>query len=66
MKNNDTYQKTTGALCASGYSKLGTQEAMNDMFVVSCNWDGSQIAPTLTANNDGGRNVCRIKGISTQ
>lgn len=52
MKNNGTYQKTTGALCASGYSKLGTQEAMNDMF--SCAWDGSQTAPTLTANNAGG------------
>lgn len=54
MEKTETYQKTTGALCASGYSKLGTQEAMNDMFVVSCNWDGSQIAPTLTANNAGG------------
>lgn len=30
----DTYQKTTGALCASGYDKLGTQEALNDMYVV--------------------------------
>lgn len=29
-----TYQKTTGALMASGYSKLGTQEATNDMYVV--------------------------------
>lgn len=29
-----TYQETTGALCAAGYSKLGTQEAMQDMFVV--------------------------------
>jgi hypothetical protein len=29
-----TYQETTGALCASGYNKLGTQEAMNDMYVV--------------------------------
>lgn len=28
-----TYQKVTGPLMASGYNKLGTQEAMNDMFV---------------------------------
>lgn len=26
-------QKTTGALMASGYAKLGTQEALNDMYV---------------------------------
>ena len=51
----DTYQDTTGALCASGYDKLGTQEAMNDMYVVqSSNWDGTQVAPTLTANNANG------------
>lgn len=31
---NQTYQDTTGALCAAGYSKLGTQEAANDMYVV--------------------------------
>lgn len=31
----ETYQETTGSLCASGYDKLGTQEAMNDMYVVS-------------------------------
>lgn len=36
-------------------NKLGTQEAMNDMYVVqSCNWDGSQVSPTLTANNANG------------
>ena len=29
-----SYQETTGALLASGYNKLGTQEAANDMFVV--------------------------------
>ena len=29
-----TYQDTTGSLMASGYNKLGTQEAANDMFVV--------------------------------
>ena len=50
----DTYQKTTGALMASDYDKLGTQEAANDMYVVQSNWDGSQVAPTLTSNNAGG------------
>ena len=50
----ETYQQTTGALCASGYDKLGTQEAMNDMYVIQSSWDGSQVAPTLTANNAGG------------
>ena len=51
-----TYQDTTSALCASGYDKLGTQEAANDMFVVqkASSWDGSQIAPTLTKNNANG------------
>ncbi len=49
-----TYQETTGSLCASGYDKLGTQEAANDMFVVQSNWDGSQVSPTLTANNANG------------
>ena len=40
---------------ASGYQKLGTQEAANDMYVVEpCNWDGTQTAPTLTARNAGG------------
>ena len=29
-----TYQKTTGSLMASGYQKLGTQEAANDMYIV--------------------------------
>lgn len=50
----ETYQKTTGSLCASGYDKLGTQEAANDMFVVQSSWDGSQVSPTLTANNANG------------
>lgn len=49
-----TYQETTGSLCASGYDKLGTQEAANDMFVVQSSWDGSQVSPTLTANNANG------------
>lgn len=29
-----SYQEQVGSLCASGYGKLGTQEAQNDMFVV--------------------------------
>lgn len=51
-----TYQKTTGSLCASGYDKLGTQEAANDMYVVqeASSWDGSQVSSTLTANNANG------------
>ena len=54
VMEQSTYQKTTGALMASGYDKLGTQEAANDMYVVQSNWDGSQVAPTLTSNNAGG------------
>lgn len=38
---------------AWGYQKLGTQEAMNDMYVTS-SWDGTQTAPTLTKNNADG------------
>lgn len=38
-----TYQDTTGSLCAAGYSKLGTQEASNDMYVVQ--------EPTSTDSN---------------
>lgn len=54
-ENNLSYQETTGSLMASGYQKLGTQEAMNDMYVTEpCSWDGSQTAPTLTARNAGG------------
>ena len=34
----ETYQETTGALCASGYNKLGTQEAMPDMHVVQATY----------------------------
>ena len=29
------YPKVTGSLMASGYNKLGTQEAMNDMYVIN-------------------------------
>ena len=45
---------------AWGYQKLGTQEAMNDMYVVeggsqmNSNWDGTQTSPTLTSRNAGG------------
>lgn len=39
---------------AWGYQKLGTQEAMNDMFVTASNWDGKQVSPTLTQNNANG------------
>ena len=51
-----TYQDTTGALCASGYEKNGTQEAANDMYVVqeATAWDGSPVSSTLTANNANG------------
>ena len=38
-----SYQDTTGALCAAGYSKLGVQEAANDMYVVT--------SPTPTPQN---------------
>lgn len=50
----ESYQDTVGALMASGYDKLGTQEAANDMYVVGRNWDGSETSPTLTKNNAGG------------
>lgn len=34
LLGKETYQKCTGLLLASGYNKLGTQEATNDMYVV--------------------------------
>ena len=51
-----TYQQTTGPLCASGYDKQGTQEATNDMYVVShggfmTNADSSGKAHTLQATD---------------
>jgi DNA (cytosine-5)-methyltransferase 1 len=51
-----TYQDVTGPLMASGYEKNGTQEAMNGMYVIQegRSWDGSQVSPTLTANNANG------------
>ena len=44
---------------ASGYSKLGTQEAANDMYVVEKkmgwkHWDGKEITGTLSTRNAGG------------
>lgn len=68
----DTYQKTTGALCASGYDKLGTQEAMNDMYVVSSygvdsyNQTASEeVAETLKTNGGGDNTpkVCTTYGL---
>lgn len=47
-------QDVVGALCASGYDKLGTQEATNGLYIIQESWDGTQIAPTLTAKNAGG------------
>ena len=52
-RGKKTYQDVTGSLMASGYSKLGTREAMNDMYVCS-SWDGTQTSPTLTAKNANG------------
>lgn len=57
----ETYQKVTGPLMASGYNKLGTEEAMSDMYVVPespviglevyhCETD-SNIAQTLKARD---------------
>lgn len=45
----DTYQKITGSLCASGYDKLGTQEALNDMYVVGKTIVGDDVTPTLVS-----------------
>ena len=39
---------------ASGYQKLGTQEAMDDMYVTASSWDGTQTASTLTQHNANG------------
>lgn len=49
-----SYQEIVGTLMAWGYQKLGTQEAMNDMYVTQSNWDGTQTSPTLTSRNAGG------------
>ena len=47
-------QDKVGSLMASGYSKLGTQEAKNGMYVVQKMWNGEDVSPTLTANNANG------------
>ena len=48
-----TYQDTTGALCASGYEKNGTQEAANDMYVVQepMAWDGGQVSSSMLSRD---------------
>lgn len=56
------YPRVTGALCAAGYSKLGLQEACNGMYTVSSSWEGTQVSPTLTANNAGGNQRKPDKG----
>ena len=47
-----SYQEQTGSLLASGYSKLGTQEAANDMYVTEqralCS--SGEISPSLVAS----------------
>ena len=40
-------EKTSGAISFQ-------ERAANDMYVVQSNWDGSQVAPTLTSNNANG------------
>lgn len=37
VEEDKTYQEVTGCLSASGYDKLGTQEAANDMYVANPN-----------------------------
>ena len=57
-----SYQNVTGSLMASGYSKLGTQEAANDMYIVDSNggnmgwkyWNEEEVAGTLSTRNAGG------------
>ena len=66
-----TYQETTGALCASGYDKLGTQEAMNDMYVLShggfmVDADNSGVAHTLQATDHKDPQVVCIEGNGTR
>lgn len=50
---------------ASGYAKLGTQEAANDMFVTENRnwkyWNNEETSLTLTARNCGGVKGCLIK-----
>ncbi len=65
-----SYQEQVGSLCASGYGKLGTQEAQNDMFVVepvcmatSCanaEMTDNGISPSLLARAGTGGNQLPI------
>lgn len=56
-------KSTTGTLMASGYNKPGTQEALNDMYVVEASaYNGDQVSPTLTSNNAGGNQRMPDKG----
>ena len=50
--DNNTYQDKAGSLCASGYNKLGTQEAMNDMFVAN-NYIVRRLTPLECARLQG-------------
>ena len=52
-----SYQTEIGSLMASGYNKLGTQEAMNDMFIVGGVEQMDYIVRRLTPNE-----CCRLQG----
>lgn len=52
-----SYQDTTGALCAAGYSKLGVQEAANDMYVVQPIQDDTEILALDRASFSQGKNA---------
>lgn len=58
-----SYQNVTGSLMASGYNKLGTQEAMNDMYVTGewKYWNEDEVAGTLSMRNAGGVRGCLTK-----
>ena len=68
----ESYQDTTGALMASGYDKLGTQEAMNDMYVVpkvyenhsqdSRYKDLGDVSETVSAKYDSHTVACHVRG----
>ena len=64
-----TYQQTTGPLCASGYNKLGTQEAASDMYVTSVDCRNGNEADTngslqsKASNNINSNNVCRTGSV---
>lgn len=52
-----TYQKTTGSLMASGYQKLGTQEAANDMYIVGGGGDMHRKRTSIRSDCNGKRNM---------